>query len=68
MKELLMPEEVSGVLPVTKGERYDHRRWPEEVIRAFASAQVITEKVSQRQAADRARPASGKLTRFLRHG
>ena len=68
MRTPLTPEEVADVLLATKGERYGHRRWPEEVVRAFASAQVITAKVPQPQAAGRARPAFGNLTRLLRHG
>ena len=68
MTKPLKPEEFADVLLVTKGESYNHRRWPEEVVRAFASAQVITAKVPHCRAADRERPAAAGLTRFLRLG
>jgi len=66
LKRQLTPEEVIAVSLATKGESYDHRRWPEDVVRAFASAQVITEKVSQRQAAGHTRLVPDNLSRFLR--
>ena len=64
----LTPEDVTAVDLVTKGESYAHRRWPEEVVRAFASAEVVTAKGPQRQEAGSARPASGNLMRLLQHG
>ena len=41
MLKPLTPEEVVQVSLATRGECYAHRRWPEEVVRAFAAAQVI---------------------------
>lgn len=38
MRKQLTPEEVSAVNLVTKGERFSHRRWPPEVVAAFAVA------------------------------
>ena len=68
MTKPLKTEEMADVLLVTKGERYNHRRWPEEVIRTFASAHVITAKVPHCRAAESERPVAGRLARFLRLG
>ena len=67
-RQRLTPEEVSAVNLVTKGESYSHRHWPEDVVRAFASATVVTAGAWQRQAADRTRPAIAHLTRLVGHG
>ena len=64
----LTPEEVSAVNLVTKVESYSHRHWPEDVVRAFATAPVVTAGVRQRQAADRTRPAIAHLTRLFGYG
>jgi hypothetical protein len=68
MKKQLTPAEVADVALATKSESYDHCRWPEEVVRAFASAEVITTKGPRRQETGRARPVFGNLARLLRHG
>ena len=47
MLKTLTPEEVVQVSLATKGECYAHRRWPEEVVRAFAVAEVVTAKEAQ---------------------
>ena len=64
----LTPEEVTAVNLATRGESYAHRRWPEDVVRAFASAPVVTADGPRRLAADRTRPAIAHLTRLLRYG
>ena len=55
MKKPLTPEETTDVSLATKGESYHHRRWPEEVVRAFAAAQVITAREPQGRADTRPR-------------
>ena len=30
------------ITPATKGESYAHRRWPHDVVRAFAAAELAT--------------------------
>ena len=47
MLKPLTPEEVVQVSLATRGECYAHRRWPEEVVRAFAVAEVVTAKEAQ---------------------
>jgi len=68
VKKKLTPEEMVAVSLATKGESYGHRRWPEEAVRAFASAPVVTLRGPQRQRADGTRPALGNVTRLLRYG
>lgn len=53
-------EEVSNVALATKGERFSHRRWPQEVIKTFAVAEVSNSRaqrtdVSRRMSFDRLR-------------
>ena len=44
MSKPLTPDEVTRVSLATRRECNSHRYWPEEVVRAFASAQVITNR------------------------
>jgi hypothetical protein len=53
MLKPLTPEEVVQVSLATRGEGYAHRRWPEEVVKAFASAEVITAQQTQQGGAAR---------------
>lgn len=55
MLKPLTSEEVVRVSLVTRGECYAHRRWPVEVVKAFASAEVITTREPQNRAATRTR-------------
>lgn len=68
IKKQLTPEELSAVSLATKGESYDHRRWPEEAVRAFASAPVITARPPQARPGGRPHPSPIRLTGLLRHG
>ncbi len=68
VKNQLTPEEITAVSLATKGESYDHRRWPEEVVRAFASAPVITARQPHARPSGRPHPGTIKLTGLLRHG
>ena len=47
MLKPLTTEEMVQVSLATRGECYAHRRWPEEVVRAFAAAEVITAREAQ---------------------
>ena len=47
MSKPLTSEEVIQVSLATRGECYAHRRWPEEVVRAFAAAEVVTARETQ---------------------
>ena len=68
LKKQLTPEEMNTLSLATKGESYDHRRWPVEVVRAFASAPIITARQPRTRLIDRQHPGTFKLTGFLRHG
>ena len=61
MRRELTPEEIVAVNLATKGERFSHRRWPQDVIAAFAAAGVGDAGESRR------RPLLGtnRLTRRL---
>ena len=37
----LTPAEVAAVALATKGESYAHRRWPEDVVRAVITADLV---------------------------
>lgn len=52
MSKPLTPEEVVQVSLATRRECYAHRHWPEEVVKAFAAAQVITNREPQEGRAD----------------
>ena len=52
MLKPLTSEEVVRVSLATKGECHVHRRWPQDVVRAFALAEVITTKEEQSRAAE----------------
>lgn len=68
VKKQLTPEEINAVSLATRGEHYDHRRWPEEVVRAFASAPVVTASQPHARLIGRPHPGTIKLTGLLRHG
>jgi hypothetical protein len=53
MLKPLTPDEVVQVSLATRREGYAHRRWPEEVVRAFAAAEVVTAGEAQEGRADR---------------
>ena len=52
MQKPLTPDEVTRVSLATRRECHSHRHWPEEVVRAFAAARVITNKEAQEGRAD----------------
>ena len=52
MPKPLTSDEVTRVSLVTRRECYAHRHWPEEVVRAFAAARVITNREAQEGRAD----------------
>ena len=64
----LTPEEVAAVALATKGESYAHRHWPEEVVRAFASAPVVTTTGPPTRPIGRPHPVTVRLTSLLRYG
>ena len=68
LKRQLTPEEVNAVALATKGESYDHRRWPEEVVRAFATAPVVTARQPHARPVGGPHPGTIRLTGLLRHG
>ena len=68
VKKQLTPEEMTALSLATKGESYDHRRWPVEVVRAFASAPVITARQPRPRPVGRRHPSAVRLTWPLRHG
>ena len=47
MLKPLTSDEVTRVSLATRRECHSHRRWPEDVVRAFASAEVITNREAQ---------------------
>ena len=68
LKKQITPEEMNALSLATKGESYDHRRWPAEVVRAFASAPVITARQPRARSIGRRHPSTFRLTWPLRHG
>ena len=68
VKKQLTSEEMTALSLATKGESYDHRRWPAEVVRAFASATVVTARRPQTRPTGRRHPYAVRLTWPLRHG
>ena len=68
LKNQLTPEEMTALSLVTKGESYDHRRWPAEVVMAFASAPVVTARQPRTRSAGLRHPGIFRLTWPLRHG
>ena len=68
LKMQLTPEEMTALSLATKGESYDHRRWPVEVVRAFASAPVITARQPRTRPIGRRHPSTFRPTWPLRHG
>lgn len=49
-------EEFISVNLATRGERYNHRRWPREVVEAFLAAKVVTgREVNQKEGATASR-------------
>ena len=68
MLKPLTTEEMVQVSLATRGECYAHRRWPEEVVRAFATAPVITSRQPHARPIGGPHPGAIKLTGLLRHG
>jgi len=68
LKKQLTHEEMDALSLATKGESYDHRRWPVEVVRAFASAPVITARQPRTRPNGRRHPSTFRLAWPLRHG
>jgi hypothetical protein len=68
LKKQLTSEEMNALTLATKGESYDHRRWPVEVVMAFASAPVITARQPRARSIGRRHPSTCRLMWPLRHG
>ena len=62
MPKPLTGEDAVKVSIATKGERYAHRRWPDDVVIRFAAAEVVT--AAEVRDPSRPRGAGGRLSRI----